>query len=841
MKAAVLALTVSGGAGGPEASDEALNTIINELAARAGSDAFTGSWRPEAIKLIILLTDALPGGFDDTHTVGVDDVNADTRADEAAADDILIGAVQVGTSSGVQAIMQNYATKTGGQYFQTSSTGEATAEAFEQILLNLPTDLMIEKSATPDVYAGEEVLYTITVTNNGPGDAQNVVVTDTMPPHVEFLADDLNAATVTGGDVLTGYTLEIDLGQILCGYSKTVVLKGRVTADAVILEQGVFTALNTATVDASNPETIPDNDTASAGAFVQECADLRIAKVSKPDTVVQAGEEFTYTIYVDNYGPSFAHGVYLTDDIVSSGAFTVQGIDMDQARIDWSSVTPATPPQSGFLIEAGLADPLEPVGFQFMATGRWRIQINVVANETQDVDNMAQVYTTPTDYEVTWDTGTPDPDMSNNVATDFISVLDTADLALTKTADPEPVDAGGELTYTLTVTNNGPSTATNVVIEDVLPAEVEILSLEGTKADSTPAGCVAGTPGDPFDPTCCFVGTLLDGQSGSMEIVVRVKPDIAVNLLLEETLIQNDACTYSDEHDPDTSNNCATTNTTVDSVADLSVLKTDEPDPVVAGELLEYEIVFMNHGPGLARDVALVDVFPPELEIISAVVFDVFFKSSTPADCVLLPDRAICEIGDIQPGDGGTLIIVGRVAQDTPDTVITNEVEIVSDTADPDETNNIDTEDTTVVACALPAKPTNLVATNGLHIKTVVVTWDTVLTATAYRVYRHTVPDYDSSTLLATVSVEEYLDYQPEYAYVTTTGCSKPDPTIFYYWVVAGNDCGFSEPSDPDEGYENALKSAGGLLPVSWFGDLALLGGAFGAVCAGIRRRRKRR
>ena len=73
MEAAIVALTATGGAGTPEASDEALNTCINELAARAGSDAFTGSWRPEAIKLIILLTDAPPGGFDDTYTVGTDD------------------------------------------------------------------------------------------------------------------------------------------------------------------------------------------------------------------------------------------------------------------------------------------------------------------------------------------------------------------------------------------------------------------------------------------------------------------------------------------------------------------------------------------------------------------------------------------------------------------------------------------------------------------------------------------------------------------------------------------------------------------------------------------------
>ena len=85
MTGAITALSATGGARVPEASDEALNTVINSLPPRpAGSDGF-GGWRPAAIKVILLIKDALPGGFDDTFTSGVDDVNAGLRANEAAA------------------------------------------------------------------------------------------------------------------------------------------------------------------------------------------------------------------------------------------------------------------------------------------------------------------------------------------------------------------------------------------------------------------------------------------------------------------------------------------------------------------------------------------------------------------------------------------------------------------------------------------------------------------------------------------------------------------------------------------------------------------------------------
>ena len=163
--------------------------------------------------------------------------------------------------------------------------------------------------------------------------------------------------------------------------------------------------------------------------------------------------------------------------------------------------------------------------------------------------------------------------------------------------------------------------------------------------------------------------------------------------------------------------------------------------------------------------------------------------------------RAIDPWVNVNMGDAPPPEYLVRVKEDTPDTVITNDVLIAADTDEADDTNNTDSEDTTVIGCPLPAAPANVIATNGLHIHTVVITWDEVPTATMYEVYRNTTPDFGTATNIGSSIEAEYLDYKPQPPYIANPGCAKPDPTVFFYWVVAINTCGESLPGGPDEGY----------------------------------------
>ncbi len=136
----ILALVASGGTRIPEASDEALNTVINTLPAsgRPQNGDFTTAFRDKAFKVIILLTDAPPGGFDDIYTPGVDDKNAHTFAEQAKNKNIKISAIYLPTfpedTAVIKPIMQDYATTTAGFYLETNQNGTGTAAAIKTIV-----------------------------------------------------------------------------------------------------------------------------------------------------------------------------------------------------------------------------------------------------------------------------------------------------------------------------------------------------------------------------------------------------------------------------------------------------------------------------------------------------------------------------------------------------------------------------------------------------------------------------------------------------------------------------------------------------------------------------------
>ena len=104
------------------------------------------------------------------------------------------------------------------------------------------------------------------------------------------------------------------------------------------------------------------------------------------------------------------------------------------------------------------------------------------ATEGQDINNVSSVRS-----------DTPDPDASNNKTQVNLTVTSVADLALTKNGPASAVAGDGTgFDWTLSVHNNGPSTAANVTITDTVPAGVAIVSV------TMPGGsCTAGVPGDP--------------------------------------------------------------------------------------------------------------------------------------------------------------------------------------------------------------------------------------------------------------------------------------------------------------------------------------------------------
>ena len=137
-------------------------------------------------------------------------------------------------------------------------------------------------------------------------------------------------------------------------------------------------------------------------------------------------------------------------------------------------------------------------------------------------------------------------DVSNNTSEfgpQFVVTAPAADLSITKTDSPDPAPTGGELLYTLLITNNGPGTATGVTVTDTLPAGVTFQS-------ATPSqGSCSGTT-----TVTCNLGAILASGTASVEILVVTSGPGTIN---------NTASVTADETDPVPANNSASASTQV--------------------------------------------------------------------------------------------------------------------------------------------------------------------------------------------------------------------------------------------------------------------------------------
>ena len=203
-----------------------------------------------------------------------------------------------------------------------------------------------------------------------------------------------------------------------------------------------------------------------------------------------------------------------------------------------------------------------------------------------------------------------DTDNNSDLTIDF-GFAPQIDLEVTKTADLSTVTAGNQLTYTITVTNNGPSDAANVVVVDNLPD----LSPDPLTIVSAVSGSGNGTvtqTGNSAGEIEVAYATLASGASDTITVVVGVPAGAATAAAVTNTV------TVSGEGvETSTANNSDSVDVAIDRQAALQITKTDTPDPIPVGDTLTYEIVVTNNGPSTAENLVIADTLPAGLTFSS--------------------------------------------------------------------------------------------------------------------------------------------------------------------------------------------------------------------------------
>ena len=431
-------------------------------------------------------------------------------------------------------------------------------------------DLSLTKEDNIDpVNAAEKLQYELTVTNNGPSSAENVVITDTLMAGVDYLSKVSGANWSCTPNLVTRIVTCNYLVPLPNGASSTVILEVNAPKDPGPI-------YNTATVSSKIIDLNPENNSAEQFTTVIAVADLSVTKEHLQDNIDARGL-LTYTVTVDNNGPSSATDVVLTDTLAT-----------DQKFVSATGTGWVCEYESDTHEIYCRRDELKAI----LPTQEITI-VTLASAEGGILPNHVNIRSDALDFSP-----------ANNQAMEETTIIAVADLVTSQTHDPEPVLAETPLSYTVLVENFGPSSAENVSVSLTRPNGSTFISATGTNWKCNPTA-------DTMFVECEWQGSVVGvGQLPLINLSVSAPP--------EAGLAVNHAKVKASTKDRDSVNNVSTEDATVSPKSDLSITLSDLPDPVDANGIFTYSLLVENHGPSTATDLSVVDTLPSVVTFISA-------------------------------------------------------------------------------------------------------------------------------------------------------------------------------------------------------------------------------
>ncbi|MFJ6167127.1 hypothetical protein ACIQH6_18555 [Micromonospora orduensis] len=487
----------------------------------------------------------------------------------------------------------------------------------------IPTvDLAVVKSETPNPYVpGTPLTYTVTVTNSGPSDAVGATVTDPLPAPLAGFT--WTCAASAGSSCTASGTGSIDdTVTVAAGGTLTYTITGTVPSGAT----GDLTNTATLTPPAgvSDPGCTP-NCQSTVVTPAALTVDLAIVKTATPNPYVP-GAPFSYTVTVTNGGPSDAVGATVTDPLPAP-----------LAGFTWTCESSA----GSSCAASGTGDITDTVTVRAGGTLTYTITGAVPSGTTGDLTNTATL-TPPA--------GVTDPDCTPSCQSTVVTPAGpVVDLAIVKTADPNPYVPGAPLTYTVTVTNGGPSDAVGATVNDPLPAP--LAGFTWTCAASAGSTCTASGTGTITDTV-----TVLTGGTLTYTITGTVPSGTTGDLTNTATLTPPEGVT-----DPDCTPNCQSTIVTpAGPVVDLTIVKTATSNPYVPGTPFTYTVTVTNGGPSDAIGATVSDPPPAPLS-----AFTWTCEASAGSTCTATGTGTITDTVTVLTGGTLTYTITGTVPSGT--------------------------------------------------------------------------------------------------------------------------------------------------------------------------------
>ncbi len=427
-------------------------------------------------------------------------------------------------------------------------------------------------------YVGDTVTYTITVENKGDGAAKNVVIEDTLPVGVKYVADSakIGGETATTQVSHVNDVLTISVGDIAVNQTVEVTFKVEVLPAAKgksIQNNGVVTSDNHAKLD------ITDGNVTPVAA-----PELTAEKISDRVGATCVGDTVTYTITVTNADTATAAAL---------GVVIVDTLPVGVEYVSGSAKIGGSPALTAVTADRVLTIPVGDIAVGTTATVTFKVKVLPAAKGNSIRNEGVVTSSNHTELKI---------DDKNEAR------VTAPELTAEKTSNRgDNTCVGDTVTYTITVENEGDGAAKNVVIEDTLPAGVEYV------ADSATIGGSPALTAVTADRVLTIpVGDIAVGTTATVTFKVKVLPAAKGNSIRNECEV---TCDNHAKLKIDDGNGALVT--APDLTAEKTSNRGDDGTSTYVNDIVTYTIKVENKGNGAAKNVVIEDTLPDGVDYVS--------------------------------------------------------------------------------------------------------------------------------------------------------------------------------------------------------------------------------